>query len=854
MMYFSLCGIVPLLVIRYFAVVNVLLLFFSVNYIQINLLFMKTLRLFYFALFFFLCTTSVFAQGAFVAIPDANFRSYLEVHYPSSMQDGNLYYETVAISTTTTLDVSNLNIIDFTGIEYFAGLKILTCRYNLLTQLPPLPEGVREVYADHNLLTAFPTNFPSTIKTVTCSYNQITTNLTSLPNLQNLDCSNNPLTGISSLPASLITLNCSATGISSLPALPPALYTLKADTNQLTSLPALPATLNLLNVSINELTALPALPNKLKSLTCSYNNLTALPVPLPDSLRILDCAHNELTELPTIPTTIFRLTCQNNHLTSLAPFQEENLIFLVDCSDNLLTELPPLSGLKLRIFLCNNNQLTCLPYLPNTLAVLSVGGNLFSCIPNLPPDLTVPSDITDLCDQTDPAADCDYPRIIGKVFIDANTNNIQDGGETGLPYAKLEIQPGNLIVLADLDGNYSIPLDIRDYTIRIYSEDYPHYTFSPATQSASFTAYGQTDNGNDFAASFTSTLNDLEITMTPHSRIRAAFVTGYTITYANRGTTTLSGTVSLVYNADLSLNLATPVATSHIGQTMEWAFTNLHPGQTKNITLYFVPPTTVPVNTVYTYTATINPVSGDETVDNNQYVLNHTVTGSYDPNFKEVAPAGNITPEEVAVQDPFTYVVHFQNTGNDLAFVVTIKDTISTNFEIEGIETISASHPYTFRMSEGAALWTFDNILLPDSTSDERNSHGFVKYRIIPKNTLQLGDEIKNTAHIFFDYNDPIKTNTTTNRVANTTGVHEASNDHLLQLYPNPSNGLFYLNCNLNETGTIKVMNTEGKLLYTQDAADLSQPQAIELYGGKGIYVVQVIAGQKTMTKKLVLN
>ncbi|MDB5257779.1 MAG: hypothetical protein JWM14_2474 [Chitinophagaceae bacterium] len=832
---------------------------------------MKTRQLFYSALIFLCSMTSLYAQGPFIAIPDANFRSYLEVHYPSSMQDGNLYYTTVAVAQTTLLDLSYNNIADLTGIEYFSGLKSLYSDHNQLTQFPNLPPALQELIVDYNQLTVLPSAYPAGLTSFSLTYNQFTT-IAGLPDgLTYVDCSHNPISSLS-LPSTLQTLICNNSGLTSLPALPSNMYALKVDTNQLNSLPALPAGLHMLsanhnqllslpavpaslrglNVGYNQLSTLPVLPEKLNRLYCPHNAITTLGSDLPDSLTYLDCSYNAISPtIPALPERLIVLGCEYNQLTSLPPLHD---LLTLACSYNQITLLPSLEGLSIRNLYCDNNQILCLPYLPASMSTLMVGGNLFSCIPNLPTGLTDTPDITQLCDQTDPTADCAYPRINGKVFIDANTNGIQDGGELGLPYAKLEIQPDNIIVLADVDGNYSVPVDTRDYTIRVYSEDYPHYSFSPATQSASFTAYGQTDSGNNFAASFSEVVNDLEITITPLSRIRASRVTGYTITYANRGTVALSGTVSLVYETDLTLHLANPVASSHTGQTMDWTFTSLYPGETKNINVYFVPPSTVPVNTVYTYTATISPVSGDATIDNNQSILNHTVTGALDPNFKEVAPAGDIAPEDVPLQDPFTYVVHFQNTGNDLAFVVTIKDTISTNFEIQGIQTISASHPYTFRMSEGAALWTFDDIQLPDSTSDERNSHGFVKYRIIPKNTLQLNDEIKNTAHIFFDYNDPVKTNTTLNRVASVTALHETSNDHLLELYPNPSNGSFYLDCKLKETGTIKVMSSEGKVIYTQDSADLSLPQAIELNTGKGIYIVQVIAGQKTMTRKLVVS
>jgi hypothetical protein len=42
---------------------------------------------------------------------------------------------------------------------------------------------------------------------------------------------------------------------------------------------------------------------------------------------------------------------------------------------------------------------------------------------------------------------------------------------------------------------------------------------------------------------------------------------------------------------------------------------------------------------------------------------------------------------------------------------------------------------------------------------DEPGSHGFIRYRILPKKDLSLGEEIDNKAHIYFDFHEAIITN-----------------------------------------------------------------------------------------------
>jgi hypothetical protein len=55
----------------------------------------------------------------------------------------------------------------------------------------------------------------------------------------------------------------------------------------------------------------------------------------------------------------------------------------------------------------------------------------------------------------------------------------------------------------------------------------------------------------------------------------------------------------------------------------------------------------------------------------------------------------------------------------------------------------------------------FDNIALPDSTTNEAGSHGFVQYSVRAKAGLPNGAQIPNTASIYFDFNLPVVTNAT---------------------------------------------------------------------------------------------
>ena len=61
--------------------------------------------------------------------------------------------------------------------------------------------------------------------------------------------------------------------------------------------------------------------------------------------------------------------------------------------------------------------------------------------------------------------------------------------------------------------------------------------------------------------------------------------------------------------------------------------------------------------------------------------------------------------------------------------------------------------------------WTFENIDLPDASTDEPRSHGEVRYRVRPRSSAGEGTTILNSAAIYFDFNLPVITATTTNTI-----------------------------------------------------------------------------------------
>lgn len=170
--------------------------------------------------------------------------------------------------------------------------------------------------------------------------------------------------------------------------------------------------------------------------------------------------------------------------------------------------------------------------------------------------------------------------------------------------------------------------------------------------------------------------------------------------------------------------------------------------------------------------------------------------GSFDPNDKQGFPTGYGNQHFIKANTDLEYLIRFQNTGTDTAFIVVVVDALAAHLDPASVRVQVASHPMEFALLEGGILrFTFDNILLPDSNVNQLASNGFVKFRVSQKPGLADGTVIENQAAIFFDGNDPIITNTTVHTIGDhfvSVSTDDLANDGLLRAYPNPASDVVF--------------------------------------------------------------
>ena len=179
------------------------------------------------------------------------------------------------------------------------------------------------------------------------------------------------------------------------------------------------------------------------------------------------------------------------------------------------------------------------------------------------------------------------------------------------------------------------------------------------------------------------------------------------------------------------------------------------------------------------------------------------VTGSYDPNDKKGYPLGVTDDHFITPNGQIEYLIRFQNTGTDTAFTVVVTDTLDTDLDIFSVRSGASSHDYTFRIFGQRILeWTFNNIMLPDSNVNEPGSNGFITFTVDQNNNLIDGSEINNSANIYFDFNAPIITNTSSHViqrnitnpswVANKTIVATDCDEYLYNGYSYTNSGTYW--------------------------------------------------------------
>jgi len=371
----------------------------------------------------------------------------------------------------------------------------------------------------------------------------------------------------------------------------------------------------------------------------------------------------------------------------------------------------------------------------------------------------------------------DAPGIINdenvlrtRTFVDLNDNSVLDAGEPPIQGINVQVNtsPNPINGFTGNNGRFSTYLPNGSYTVQIS----PPNEFSTSNTSQNITI---TDNDTNllFPLTLASDYYEIEAVFNPALMV-AGFDQTSSIVIRNTGNTVSNLSFTIILPDNQTFVSSVPTPTNVTGNVITYlipsiaAYTNFP----ISITTYLPPPPTFMPGDEITWNLNLSPLPNEESDANNVFSYTLPILSSYDPNDKTMMKGSSITPALVNAGEDFHYRIRFQNTGNFPASFIHVRDTLEAGLNASTLRMLSASHEYSLTVTNDIYLdWFFPNIQLPDSTSDPEGSQGYILFSIQPVLPVSEGTQIENTAHIYFDFNPAVITNTEVTTIETPTSI-----------------------------------------------------------------------------------
>ncbi|MCC6411008.1 MAG: hypothetical protein IT270_05090 [Saprospiraceae bacterium] len=408
----------------------------------------------------------------------------------------------------------------------------------------------------------------------------------------------------------------------------------------------------------------------------------------------------------------------------------------------------------------------------------------------------------------------------GEVWIDLNNDGIRDAQEPPFAYALLGNGGGTLHGFGGLNGKFNLPG--RTPTMTLLPENAPeNFSVDPPEYQVDFTnSNGEIIDSLDFRLVPDFLFNDLKLVVTPTTAFRPGFEARWQMRIENFSTTAqyITAKVSLPYFSNYQ---SSQPAAMVLADTLVWQFNGVEPFGHRLVSIQALVSDTAQLNNGVDLYAKLNTPTGELTPSDNETIVYQLVTGSYDPNDKSSIPTGQVladlTPELLV--NPVDYLVRFQNTGTDTAFRVMVVDTLSWLLNPASLRVLDQSHPMEVEIwNNRTVAFVFNNILLPDSNTNEAASHGFVRFSVKPADPLEPLDSVINRAAIYFDFNAPVITNEALIVIVISVGTYTPVDGLDFTVFPNPATDRLRLETpdQLPEGGRVDLYDIQQRQLLSQ--------------------------------------
>lgn len=400
--------------------------------------------------------------------------------------------------------------------------------------------------------------------------------------------------------------------------------------------------------------------------------------------------------------------------------------------------------------------------------------------------------------------------ISGQVFLDLDANGIFNGADPPIQNRVVQAGPYQFYTNTDATGAFSFRLTPAIYTVAAAAGSFD--AASVVLPPIDLTTPGTSSVGNALPMAPAASQTDLS-THIVSAPARPGFGTYMTVVCKNEGTLPTNGTLTLTFDPLQTVDYQSPAGTI-AGNTITWTLPVLQLGEVFSAGLRFFTPVATPLGTILNYTTAVATVPADGVPANDVYNAALTVVGSFDPNDIAVAPP-LLTMDDLHDGLPVTYTIRFQNTGTAAAEHVRITDLIPIGVDPASFDFIASSHPCHAQLGDGILRFDFENIALPDSGSDEPHSHGWVMFRMRPRNFLLPGAVVLNSANIYFDFNQAVATNAAAFTIEQSTVV-PAIMKGSFTLHPNPATDAITLTCSDHHDPpiTVDVIDMNGQVMF----------------------------------------
>jgi uncharacterized repeat protein (TIGR01451 family) len=283
----------------------------------------------------------------------------------------------------------------------------------------------------------------------------------------------------------------------------------------------------------------------------------------------------------------------------------------------------------------------------------------------------------------------------GKLYLDRDSSCTFNAGDDSLKNFLIEYSDstGKHYAFTDKNGDYELTVLAGTYNVTYFLPGVKS-SISPCNAVTAVVTTNNMISGIDIAVHIKTDRNlATHLSSSRGFRSRQGFIESYLLTGNNYSFKSDSLILKLKYPSNVTLISSDITPFSNSANELIYKFYNVGFNEMKAVLIKFSTNvnTSKIGDTLMFYASVVNSAA-DSFLSNNYDTLCERVVAACDPNVKQSFPEGKVKPGLKKIK----YVIHFQNTGNDVAYKVTVVDTITQKLGLRYLKVTGTSHPQVY--------------------------------------------------------------------------------------------------------------------------------------------------------------